>query len=413
MRGAIRLSICVAATVLAGCADRDEVPDGPWRVTAELPGGQLPFTLQLTRDEGGLSAVVVNGDEQVEVPRVIEDGSNLTLLFPAFNNRLEMQYGNGELTGTLILVKRDGVEQRMPLHGTHGEHRRFGSPEGGPGFDVSGRWSVVFTEDDGTESAAVGEFRQIGQLIQGTFLKTAGDHRYLAGEVSGEKLYLSTFDGAHAFLFVAERTDVGTLQGDFWSGTQWHEDWTAHADPDAALPDANTMTHLKPGVERFDFSFPDPDGDTVSLSDERFRGKVVVVTLAGSWCPNCHDEARFMAPFYLDKRDDGLEVVALMFEHFGGFERAAEQTRRFREKFGIEYETLIAGTSDKDDAASRLPTLDHLLAFPTTIFIGRDGSVRRIHTGFAGPGTGEYYERLTSEISDFVDELLAEPVPQT
>ncbi|MEO1204430.1 MAG: TlpA disulfide reductase family protein, partial [Pseudomonadota bacterium] len=203
----------------------------------------------------------------------------------------------------------------------------------------------------------------------------------------------------------------GTLVGDFWSGLKSHESWTAHRDDDASLPDADSLTFLKEGYERFEFSFPDTTGTAVSLDDPRFHGKAVVITLAGSWCPNCHDEAAFMATLYDKYRDDGLEVIALMFEHSGEFDGAAEQVRRFRDKFDIDYTTLIAGSSDKTLAAEALPQLNHVLAFPTTIFIGRDGSVRRIHTGFSGPGTGEHYTRLTRDFTRYVEGLLAENTP--
>ena len=146
-------------------------------------------------------------------------------------------------------------------------------------------------------------------------------------------------------------------------------------------------------------------GCRFSLDDERFAGKVVVVTLNGTWCPNCNDEARFMAPFHRQYRDDGLEVVSLMFEHFNDADMAAEQVRLFRDKHGIEYDTLIAGISDKAEAGKALPSLSAVLAFPTTIFIDRGGRVREIHTGFTGPGTGEHYVRLQEQFHDIVGGL--------
>jgi thiol-disulfide isomerase/thioredoxin len=144
-----------------------------------------------------------------------------------------------------------------------------------------------------------------------------------------------------------------------------------------------------------------------SLDDPRFRGKVLIVALAGSWCPNCHDEAAFLEPFYREYRAKGVEVVSLMFEYFGDFPRAAEATERFRKHYGIDYTTLIAGISNKDDASKRLPMLDRVIAYPTTIFIDRTGHVNKIHTGFSGPGTGAHYDALVHEFRAEVDHLLA------
>jgi peroxiredoxin len=166
---------------------------------------------------------------------------------------------------------------------------------------------------------------------------------------------------------------------------------------------------MRSGNKTFDFAFPDLAGNTVTARDPKFKNKVLIVALAGSWCPNCHDEAAFLAPLYRDYRDRGLEVVALMFEHFGDFDRAAAATQRFRQHYGIDYTTLIAGISDKDDAAKKLPMLDRVYAFPTTIFIDRQGQVRKIHTGFSGPATGEHYTQFVDEVKQTLDQLLAEP----
>jgi thiol-disulfide isomerase/thioredoxin len=296
----------------------------------------------------------------------------------------------------------------MPLRAELGQSWRFFPPGGAAAVDVSGRWSVTFRDDEGKETPAVGEFRQAGDELTGTFLTPTGDHRYLAGQVRHRTLHLSTFDGAHAFLYRAELAADDTLAGEHWSGTAWHQTWTAKRDADAHLPDLEKLTYLKEGYDRFAFAFPDLDGKVVSLDDERFRGKVVIVVLAGSWCPNCHDETAYLAPLYRARAKDGLEIVELMYEHFDDFDTAVRQTQRMREKFGIKYTTLIAGISDKDEASRTLPMLNAVLAFPTTIFIDRKGQVRKIHTGFAGPGTGEHHETLTREFNALIETLLGE-----
>jgi len=273
---------------------------------------------------------------------------------------------------------------------------------------VSGRWAIKFIDDSGAPEVAVGEFSQSHDVVTGTILTTTGDHRYLAGQVKGDELYLSTFDGAHVFLYKAKIAADGGLDGDWWSGLAYHEKWTGKRDAAARLPDAYGVTAMRDGVKQFDFAFPDLSGKTVSSKDPQFRGKVLIVALAGSWCPNCHDEAAFLAPLYKDYRDKGLEIVSLQFEHFGDFEHAAQATQRFRQHYGIEYTTLIAGVSDKDEAAKKLPMLKSFVAFPTTVFIDRKGIVRKIHTGYTGPATGDHYIEFVSEVKTTLDQLLAE-----
>lgn len=410
MRG---LSALLAMLLLAGCGKGQDtsvaaLPEGSWRVEFSVPGGMLPVGLELRTTAAGLRAVFLNGDERVLVPDAELKGNALTLSFPAFNSKLEGVWDGTGVTGELTLVRRGGEVQKIKFRARPGVNYRFVPPQAVASADFGGRWRVKFRDDEGGETPAIGEFEQRGNQVQGTFLTETGDYRYLAGEAVGRQMLLSTFDGAHLFLFSAELGENGQLQGDFWSSIHWHESWVAERDEDVQLADAYAMTFLKPGYDAFVFSFPNTDGEVVSLSDTRFEDKVVLVTLAGTWCPNCHDEARFLADFYRAHRDRGLEVVGLMYEHFEDFETAAEQVRRFREELGIEYTLLVAGYSDKQQAAATLPMLNRVLAFPTTIFIGRDGEVRRIHTGFTGPGTGAHYARFIAEFESYVDGLLVE-----
>jgi peroxiredoxin len=298
----------------------------------------------------------------------------------------------------------------MPVRAERNNEQRFDLKET-PAIDVTGRWEVVFTDSDGKQTQAVGEFDQQGSRVVGTFLTPTGDYRYLEGNVSGRQLLLSTFDGAHVFAFSADMNEQNELTGGFWSGTRSYETWRGKRNFDARLPDAYSLTYLKEGYDRLEFSFPDLEGNPVSLDDPRFQGKVVLVTLSGTWCPNCADEVSFLSDYYRANRDRGLEIVTLLYEHFEDFDLAARQGKRLRGEFDVGYELLIAGLSDKTLAAETLPMLNHVLAFPTTIFIDRKGEVRRIHTGFSGPGTGSYYQQFVEDFNIRMDGLLAEEAP--
>lgn len=414
----IRASTFACAVLLsAGACNKspsiDKTPvlqPGYWRASITLPGGEIETGIEISRDGKLYQASLVNGQERVRINDVSFSDGELLLRFPAFNNEIRATLTNGKLAGELTIVRRFGETQVMPFSAVPGNERSQESSEA-PNHDMSGRWQVRFHEADGSDTPSIGEFAQRGSRLFGTFLNPNGDHRFLAGHVRGNSFNLSTFDGAHAFIFSGEISETGDIRNaDFWSATSWHQNWSAVRNEYAQLPDSFQRTFLKPGYDTFEFEFPDPDGVTVSLADEKYDGKVVLVMIAGTWCPNCNDEARFMAPLHKEYRDQGLEVVALLFEHFEEHEVAAEQVRRFREKFDIEYDTLIAGISDKIEAARVLPALSAVLAYPTTIFIDRGGRVRQIHTGFSGPGTGEHYEELQQEFRDLITTLLAEPV---
>jgi thiol-disulfide isomerase/thioredoxin len=396
------------AAPAAGAQAARGVQMGSYRVVLQTPGGELPFGLDLVQKGSQTVGYLVNGQERLLLSDVKIAGAHLEIRMPGYQNVLTAEAAGNELKGEVFLVKLNGKNQHVPLHATFGERYRFFDNPTSDNADVSGRWAVKFIDDSGVPEVAVGEFSQSHDVISGTILTTTGDHRFLAGQVKGDEVYLSTFDGAHVFLYKAKITSDGGLAGDWWSGLAYHEKWAAKRDAAAQLPDAYGLTAMRPGVKKFDFAFPDLSGKTVSSKDPQFHGKVLIVALAGSWCPNCHDEAAFLAPLYKDYRGKGLEIVSLMFEHFGDFPHAAEATQRFRQHYGIEYTTLIAGISDKDEAAKKLPMLQRFVAFPTTIFVDRKGNVRKIHTGYTGPATGDHYIQFVSEVKTTLDQLLAE-----
>ena len=406
--GSLFTALALAA-LLAGCGSRSrELQAGSYRAVLELPGGELPFELDVAREEAGFVLTLINGEERVRITDVSVADGQLTATMPGFTNMLSARITGRKLKGEVALLRAGGERQVLPFAAELGPTWRFFEQPLTDNADVSGRWAVTFTSDAGQSSAGVAEFAQSFERVTGTILTPTGDHRFLAGEVHGDELRLSRFDGASAYLYHARLDENGRLIGEYWSGKTGHQRFEAERNVDATLDMSGVATGMKDPSEKLQFSFPDLDGRKISLSDPQFAGKVVIVTLAGSWCPNCHDEAAFLAALYRECRAQGLEVVSLMFEHFGDFAQAAAATRRFRDKFGIEYTTLIAGTSDRDDAARALPQLNGVFAYPTTIWIDRTGQVRKIHAGFAGPATGLHHEKLISEFTDFTKELLAE-----
>jgi thiol-disulfide isomerase/thioredoxin len=263
-------------------------------------------------------------------------------------------------------------------------------------------------------------FDQRFEDVTGTVLMPTGDQRFLAGEAHDEELRLSRFDGGAVVLYEAKLGANGELVGETWSDRGGSQRFVATRNPDATIDAAALASRLRNPEAPFTFAFKDLDGTTVSNSDPRFKDKVLLVTLAGSWCPNSHDEARLLVQLDRKYRSRGLEIVSLMFEQHAEFNSAAAAVKRFRSAYGATYPTLIAGIADKTKAAAVLPQLDAVLAYPTAIFIDRTGRVRGIHTGFAGPATAVQHDLLAHEFETRIEELLqpdasfAEPaVPTT
>ncbi|GAA4053760.1 hypothetical protein GCM10022409_45950 [Hymenobacter glaciei] len=414
-----------AAGGAGGSATAPVLTPGPWRGVLATQGQEIPFLFEV-KTEGDKPVVYLinqglNGEERLRCDDIKSAGDSTTIRLHAFDAALVVRAdGTDKLKGTW--VKYDSkTPYRVPLTASAGAQELFaGAKSTEKTGSFSGTWRATFRDDSGESYPATGVFTQKGTSLVGTFLTTTGDYRYLSGQVNGQKMYLSTFDGSHAFLFKAqngppEPVDItkeyapNTLFGDFYSGKLGHETWTAVPDPKAKLPDADTLTYLKKGESRLNFKFPNViEGGRISPTDPKYRGKVVVLQILGSWCPNCMDETNFLAPWYEKNKARGVEIIGLGYERSDDYKVSAAKLRSMRDRFNMSYDVAFAGVSNKDSVARSLPQLAKFLAFPTTIFLDKKGNVRKIHTGFAGPGTGKYYQEEITGFNREIDKLLKE-----
>ncbi|RMG66955.1 MAG: TlpA family protein disulfide reductase [Bacteroidetes bacterium] len=381
------------------------VPEGPWQGKLHLqPGVVLPFAFELR--EGRLT--LINGEERLPGDSLRIVGDSVFVRLGVFDSEFRVRrLASGQWQGHWYDYNRKD-NYRIPFEARVGEYipPMAMVPEEAA---LAPRWAVDFSPATDHHYPAIGIFEtgERGRLT-GTFLTETGDYRYLQGHYTVDSLWLTTFDGSHAFYFAARRAG-DSLQGVFLSGIHWEEPWLAVADPAARLRGPDSLTFLKPGYERVAFTFPDAEGQAVSLSDPRFAGKVVIVQLLGTWCPNCMDETKLLAQWHRRYRDQGLEVVGLAFEAGGDADLAWTRIARVQEALAVDYPILLAATvTDKDTAAARLPMLNQVMSYPTTIFIDRTGKVRRIHTGFSGPGTGAAYERFVQKYEALIEAWLGE-----
>jgi peroxiredoxin len=409
-RGAYLLFICFLLAVSCQTKKDKILKTGTWRGVLTVSGQELPFLLQVEKDSADKTvAYLINGEEKILLDELKITGDSVKIPLHIFDADLIAQLNDQEdsLTGKWIRYNLPEPYE-VPFKATLGQQYRFSENPAPAALDFSGKWEVLFQHGDGTEEKAIGVLKQNQNRVQGTFLSNLGDYRYLDGEVNGNQLRLSAFDGANAYLFNARPGAAGELQGKLYSGKSGISTWTATRNAAAVLPAADTITYIKPGYDKLAFSFPDLTGQTISLSDPQFRGKVVVVQLMGSWCPNCMDETAYLAPFYKQNKSRGFEIIGLGYEQSPEYEKAKIRLERLKERFDINYTLLVAGTRDKEAAAKTLPMLNHVLAFPTTIILDKKGNVRKIHTGFSGPGTGQYYTAFVQDFEATINKLLRE-----
>lgn len=391
-------------TIVSCKEDSKKIPHGHW--LGELLVNEdkiLPFNFEVTADK---SLKIFNAEEVILVDEIIYKNDSVFIKMPVFEGYFELKLIEDRMTGRFI---NKDMALDLPFKAIFNSKERFEAKEV-PTVDISGNWEVTFNPNsDRAGYLAKGIFQQSDKKVTGTFRTEAGDYRYLEGVMNGNELKLSAFDGSHAYLFVAKVKD-STLNGIFYSGNTWSADFEGQRNEHFELSDASLLTTLHNEETPFEFSFPNEEGQTISLADAQFQDKVVVVQLMGSWCPNCLDESVYFSEYSKLNADKDIEFVALAFENAKTDSLAFESIKRLKNRLGIEYPVLLAqsGTSDKVEAQKKLPMLKQVISYPTTIFIDKTGKVRKIHTGFNGPATGEKYVEFKKEFSGFVNELLAE-----
>ncbi|MBI5915693.1 MAG: TlpA family protein disulfide reductase [Bacteroidetes bacterium] len=413
-----------------GCVTIDhqfsKLPPGTWRAVLKLqpefispnPKGQplpdkvhmtyddvneheLPFTFEVVYDNDTTFHIeVVNGEERILVPAAdIQFGRSkyrsqdtIRINFPTSESYITGAFVGNTIDGSWVVTTRENYA--IPFTARQGENWRFTALRKPPMLDLSGHWACTFGLESSDEEEqpypAIGEFRQVGNLLTGTFLTETGDYRYLEGTVQADKFYLSCFDGYHAYLFQGKILPDSTLTGAFFSGKHYRTTWEGHRDADFQLANPDSLTFLKPGFEKLSFSFENPDGKMVSLDAPEYRGKAKIIQIMGTWCPNCRDETAFLVDFLKKENPQNLAVIALAFERHSDKASADKAIRTYKSRFNIPYEVVFAGTNKKEDGSKALPMLNEVVAYPTLLFLDKNDRVLRIHTGFSGPATSGY-----------------------
>jgi thiol-disulfide isomerase/thioredoxin len=375
---------------------------GLWDASVEVNGAKIPFRMEFSGDGKNVKGWFFNGeDREISNSGDFENGS-LVLNFDSYAAVLRLKLAGGALDGTYTTRSR-----AMPIHAVPKAPHVAAT---GKVPDVSGLWIMEDVKSSKGEKAWNLILKQNKDEVSGAILRIDGDTGTLEGSYKDGAFLLSHFSGARPSRLLVTPQPDGTLLVDL-SGEHHDGSGITAIRPEVAkakglpMPD-DPMTHtgMKDPTQPFMFSFPDLSGKMVSNTDTRFRGKVVLIDISGSWCPNCHDEAPFLETLYQKYKDQGLEVVALSFEEADQLKDPA-RLRAFIKEYGLTYTVLLGG--ETDSAKEKLSQTTHWDAWPTTFFVGRDGLVKQVHAGFPGPGSGPLYKRDTDEIVSTVERLLA------
>lgn len=396
------LSLAALATMITACQPEKETsqttPQGKYRAFIVSQEREVPFFIEFEGEGENLKAYILNSDERLPTDLTVKEDS-VILDMTVFDASLRARFVDNGLHGEWIKHYVQGY--RAPFKASPVNNRQRFETDEEPAHDFSGKWETYFDLGNGDPRPALGNLTQEGNRIWGSFALASGDFRYLEGNVSGNTFYLSTFNGEEAKLFIGELREDGTVQGKYLNGLTGNYSFEAKPNENFKLMrvERGTEGHI------LDFTFPDLDGNMVSLSDERFEGKPVIVQVFGSWCPNCMDETRYLGPWYEENKDQ-IEIIALAFEKKPDFEYARGRVEKSKERLGADYTFLIGG--QEKDAAKAFPTIEGPIYFPSLLYIDKNRQLRKVHAGFNGPSTGELFEQWKAEHHAIVEELIQE-----
>jgi thiol-disulfide isomerase/thioredoxin len=396
---ALAIAPLVAA---AGLAAVGQSPAGVWDATVVVSGLEIPFKFEIVQKGAAVSGAFFDGEIRVRSTGGRDEDGVLVLTFAQYGSRVEVAWAGDRLEG-----KYDRGT-RGPAYPFRARRAVPASPPSGPVPAIAGEWRIQLPRGSSSgEQSWRFVVRQSGAQVSAAIMRVDGDTGTLSGSYEGGRFFLSHFSGARPEILEITPQRDGSLVMVEDRGTPMTAvrvtDVRVKAVP--APTDPRRYTTVKNPSERFHFSFPDLDGRTTSDSDPRFQGRVVIVSITGSWCPNCHDEAPFLARLYREYRGKGLEIVALAFEEADQLKNPS-RVRAFIKQYGISYPFLLAG--EPEQVGEKIPQAVNLNTFPATFVLGRDGRVRAVHAGYASKATGRFYELEQRAFLAEIDRLLAE-----
>jgi thiol-disulfide isomerase/thioredoxin len=402
----------LSLTLLGQRTAKPKIKTGDWTGKLSLnTNTTLPFQFSIQKSDStqtGYLFSVLNGEEKIILQNDKIMNDSIQLEFPSFGTRLILKVnGKKSLSGYWVNPNK-GANYKIPCTLNKGYGKRFDNPKlyqsTIPPGSYDGRWESTFEPGTSDAYKAVGVFKQSYNSISGTFLTETGDYRFLDGNVVLDSIYLSCFDGSHAFLFTGKLVN-NKIEGRFYSGKHWETNWEAIRNDHFELTDPDSLTYVVKN-QTVAFNLKDIQGNDFSYPNEHYKNKVTIIQIMGTWCPNCMDETRYFKDLYSKYHSQGLEIISVCYETGTDPAQHINRIQTLKERLDLDFKFLVGGTANKGLASEHFNMLNQIISFPTAIFIGRDGTVKKVHTGFNGPGTGMYYQTFTEETDSFLQELL-------
>lgn len=380
------------------------IKPGQWRGSVQYESLEIPFTFEVGYLNGDVPQItIINGSDRRIVNNALVAGDSIFIPLDPFDVEIRARFTAMGMSGSYNKYYRD---LSIPFFAEYGKARMKKSSVSAFA-PIEERWSITLSPDTPGMSAGVGLFKQRGDMVFGTIMTEVSDYRYFEGILDGDSIKLSCFDGAHAFAFHGKRTESG-WEGDMIYDNGYSEPWLATYDAEAELEDPFEMVNIEPGKHKPYYDLLGAGDGKDAIDPDRYEGKVLIIQLFGTWCPNSHDQTKYLVEWYKENQDRNVAILAASFEANYSQEYGRERLNEYREVNDITYDLVLGGRLSKTGAAMPFPFMQRIEAFPTLVILDKQGYVRHVHSYFNGPATGEYYQAFDRRFNEIIDALVAE-----
>lgn len=388
-------------TLTSFYAESKDFPTGYWRLELHLSKAKVPFLIKLDKHSKTYSGSIFNGKETISLDGIKQTLTGIVIPIQDYEITMELHWPKkGKLKGQLIRHNKNPI-LKFSISGEHGMRERFTEKLQPTTINLTGNWSVDLIDENGGIEKGILTFEQNKNKFNGSILTPTGDYRYMEGRVYGNEFIAASFDGVFNYLLKG-KINGNRIEAYLLSNSKTKI--SGERNPNAKLPNAYQQTQ----IDKIQFSFPDLSGNNISLSHKRFLNRPVIIQLFGSWCPNCIDEMNYLIPWYNKNHSRNIEIIALAFERSLTLKDSKIQLLKIQKKKNLPYTLLLAGATSSDRPQDKLPGLKNFISFPTTIFLNKKHQVVKVHAGFTGPGTGDFFEKWKIEFEQTVTEILEE-----
>lgn len=373
-----------------------------WVALLDYNEVSVPFAFQLNYgSDSRVDVTIINGEERIVINALEMKGDSIHIPLRPFDSFIKAKIEADLITGQwekpyrnlLVRFKATKSDVRMPVSAASG-------------MEVDKKWAVTFKPGTKDAYPGIALLEQVGTKLSGTVLTEVGDFRYFEGVVDGDSIKLSSFDGAHAFYMAGSKTKNG-LAGKFYFDPNYSETWSAVLDAEAELKDPFDVIARQGNnfVPYFDILAAGNGKNAIDASE--FAGKVLIIQVFGTWCPNSLDETLFLKDWY-ENKSDGTELIAVTYEPNYSKEYGMGRIKDYKDFLSLPYDVYLGGQMSKSHGAIAFPFMERLAAFPTLLILDKKGDVRYIHAYFNGPATGSYYDAFKKQFEERISELLKE-----